>query len=290
MSILIIGGTGTVGSQIVLRLLEQGSNVQVMTHSVGKLAALPAGAEGVVADLADPPSLQRALQGVEIVVLITALHPDEAARGLFAVKAARRAGIRKIVFMSVVMPPGSERIPHFSSKIPVEQAIKDSGIAYTILRPNNFFQNDLLFEEAIVKFGVYPQPIGSLGLNRVDVRDIADAAINSLIESGHDGKTYELHGPDLLSGRDVAAAYTRALETEVNYIGDDLDSWTEQVGSLLPAWMVYDFRIMYQFFQQHGLRAQESEMTRTEAVLRHPPRNFSAFVIETVAQWKRMEK
>jgi uncharacterized protein YbjT (DUF2867 family) len=290
MSILVVGGTGTVGSQIVSRLLDQGAKVQVMTRSVDKLATLPAGVEGVVGDLADPPSLQRVFGGVESLVLITAVHPDETARGLFAVKAARKAGIKKIVFMSVVMPPGSERIPHFASKMPIEQAIKDSGVAHTILRPNNFFQNDLMFREAIVKYGVYPQPIGSAGMNRVDVRDIADAAVSSLRESGHEGKTYDLNGSDVLTGKGVAAVYSRYLGTEVNYGGDDLDSWAEQALEILPAWMVHDLRIMYQFFQDHGLRAEQSGMARTEPVLHHPPRSFDAFVAEAVSLWKQVVK
>lgn len=290
MSILVIGGTGTVGSQIVSRLLDQGAKVQVMTHSVGKLATLPDGVEGVTGDLADPPSLQRAFGGVESLVLITAVHPDETVRGQFAVRAAKKTGIKKIVYMSVVMPPGSERIPHFASKIPIEQAIKDSGVAYTILRPNNFFQNDLLLKEAIVKYGVYPQPIGSAGSNRVDIHDIADAAVNSLLESGHEGKMYNLHGPDTLTGKGVATVYTRHLGSEVNYGGDDLDSWEEQVGRTLPAWMVHDLRIMYQFFQDHGLRAEQSEIAKAEPVLHHPPRSFDAFVAETVSLWKQVVK
>jgi uncharacterized protein YbjT (DUF2867 family) len=244
----------------------------------------------VIGDLADPPSLQRAFRGVESLVLITAVHPDETARGLFAVKAAKKAGVKKIVYISVVMPPGSERIPHFASKIPIEQAIKDSGIAYTILRPNNFFQNDLMLREAIVEYGVYPQPIGSAGSNRVDVRDIADAAVSSLLESGHEGKTYNLNGPDALTGKSVAAVYSRHLGTEVNYGGDDLDSWAEQVNKMLPAWMVHDFRIMYQYFQEHGLRAEQSEIAKAEAVLHHPPRSFDAFVAETVSFWKQAVK
>jgi uncharacterized protein YbjT (DUF2867 family) len=290
MSILVIGGTGTVGSQIVLRLLDQGVKVQVMTRSADKLATLPAGVEGVVGDLGDPPSLQRAFGGVESLVLIAAVHPDETAHGLFAVKAAKKAGINKIVYMSVVMPPGSERIPHFASKIPIEQAIKDSGMAYTILRPNNFFQNDLILREAIITYGVYPQPIGSVGSNRVDVRDIADAAVNSLQKSGHEGKTYNLNGPDPLTGKGIAAVYSRHLGTEVNYIGDDLDSWAEQASKAMPAWMVHDFRIMYQFFQDHGLRAEQSEMVKTELVLHHPPRSFNVFVAETVSFWKQAAK
>ena len=286
MSILVIGGTGQVGSQIVSRLLDKGAQVRVMTRSADKQATLPAGAEGAVGDMSDPPSLQRVFAGVESAVLITAVHPDETAHGLFAVKAARKAGVKKIVYMSVVMPPGSTQIPHFASKIPIENAIKESGMAYTILRPNNFFQNDLLFGEVITKFGVYPQPIGKVGLSRIDVRDIADAAVSSLLESGHEGKTYNLNGPDVLTGKTVAATYGLYLGTEVNYGGDDLDAWSEQALTMLPAWMVHDFRIMYQYFQDHGLLGTASDLAEMEKVLHHQPRGFDAFVAETVAGWK----
>jgi uncharacterized protein YbjT (DUF2867 family) len=286
MSSLVIGGTGTVGSQIVTRLLDKGEQVRVMTRSADKQATLPAGAEGAIGDLSDPPSLQRVFAGIDSAVLITVVHPDETAHGLFAVKAARKAGVKKIVYMSVVMPPGSTQIPHFASKIPIENAIKESGMAYTILRPNNFFQNDLLFGEAIVKYGVYPQPIGLVGLNRVDVRDIADAAVSSLLESGHEGQTYDLNGPDVLTGKNVAAAFGRHLGTEVNYGGDDLDAWSENALTMLPAWMVHDFRIMYKYFQDHGMRATASDSAEMEKVLHHQPRAFDAFVAETVAGWK----
>jgi uncharacterized protein YbjT (DUF2867 family) len=89
-----------------------------MTH-VWKLATLPAGVEGVVGDLADPPSLHRAFGGVESLVLITAVHPDETARGLFAVKAAKKAGSRRSVYVSVC--PRLRTDSTFASKIPIEQ-------------------------------------------------------------------------------------------------------------------------------------------------------------------------
>jgi uncharacterized protein YbjT (DUF2867 family) len=287
MKILVIGGTGAVGSQTVLRLLDRGVQVRVMTRNAEKQAMLPAGVEGVIADLGDPPSLPKALEGIESVVLIVPVHPDETAHGLFAVKAAKKAGVKKIVYLSVVMPPEAVRIPHFASKVPVENAIRESGMAYTILRPNNFFQNDVGLKDAIVKYGVYPQPIGSIGLNRVDIRDIAEAAVNSLFDAGHDGKTYDIHGPDTLTGRDTAKIYSRLLGSEVNYGGDDLDAWTKQVESFLPGWMVLDLRIMYEVFQKYGMIAKESDLDALQRVLRHRPRSFEAFAAENVPLWKK---
>ncbi len=290
MKTLVIAGTGTVGSQIVSRLAERGSEVVVMTREVEKQAALASGVEGLVANLADPPSLQKVFAGVDSVVLIVPVHPDETKHGEFAVRAAKKAGVKKIVYMSVFMPPGSNLIPHFASKIPVEQAIKQSGMAYTILRPNNFFQNDLALRDAILTYGVYPQPIGLIGVNRVDVRDIADLAVLSLTEPRHERKTYNVHGPDKLTGKDVARIYGRHVGSEVNYFGDDLESWAEQVQQILPAWMVHDFRIMYKYFQDQGMPAAEADLVELQKALGRPLRKFDDFVSETVTLWKEQAR
>ena len=143
--------------------------------------------------------------------LLNTVGLNETDEGLAAVSAAKAAKVKKIVYMSVSMPKGSEKIPHFRSKLPVEKAIKESKIAYTILRPNNFFQNDLGLKSAIMQYSVYPQPMGTKGLNRVDVRDIADCAVNALMRSGHEGQTYEVNGPDTLTGEGIARIYTKHL-------------------------------------------------------------------------------
>src|SRR5512143_3698863 len=167
MKTLVIGGTGTVGSMVVAGLLKEGVKVRVMSRSPEKLKKLPAGVEGYGADLDDPETLPAAFEGIDSLFLLNVVGPGETDEGLAAVSAAKAAKVRKIVYMSVFMPEGSEKIPHFRSKLPVEKAIRESGIAYTILRPNNFFQNDLWLRSAITQHGVYPQPIGKKGLNRV---------------------------------------------------------------------------------------------------------------------------
>jgi len=283
---LVIGGTGTVGSQSVRKLVEGGINVRVMTRDTGRFAALPKGAVGVVGDLENPTSLREAFKGADSLFLITPLSPTETLQGIAAVEAAKSAGIRRIVYMSVYLPKGSEHIPHFKSKIPVEEAVQQSRLEWTILRPNNFFQNDHWFQEAITKYGVYPQPIGSKGMHRVDVRDIADAAVNALTQPGHHAQIYPLNGFDLLTGADVARIWGRHLGREVRYAGDDLDAWAAQARNALPEWMVNDFRIMYQYFQQSGFRATEADFTQQRKGVGHEPRSFEAFVSEIAPRWK----
>jgi len=285
MKVLVIGGTGTVGSEVTQRLLDRGAAVWVMTYTEGRAGALPAGAEGMRGDLRDPGSLRAPFAGVEGVFLLVPVSLDETRMGLNAVDAAKASGVHRIVYMSVAKVEEASHIPHFGSKIPIENAVKSSGIPYTILRPNNFYQNDRWLREWIVDHGVYPQPIGDIGVNRVDVRDIADAAVNALTKSGHEGNTYGINGPDTLTGDAVASIYSRYLGREVRYEDGNLDAWEEQARRMFPDWMAHDYRIMYEYFQSHGMVAAAADLAGQHSVVGHDPRSFDAYASELTAVW-----
>lgn len=286
MKTLVIGGTGTVGNMVVAGLLKEGVKVRVMSHSPEKLKRLPIGVEGYKADLDDPDTLPAAFEGIDSLFLLNTVGLSESDEGLAAVSAAKAAKVRKIVYLSVFMPEGSEKIPHFRSKLPVEKAIKESKIAYTILRPNNFFQNDLGLRSAIMQYSVYPQPIGGKGLNRVDVRDIADCAVNALMRSGYESQTYDINGPDTLTGQGTARIYTKHLGREVRYSGDDLNAWGEKVKNMMPEFMIPEMRIMYEFFQANGMITSKEDLEKTQKLLGKKPRTFDDFVEETTVEWK----
>jgi uncharacterized protein YbjT (DUF2867 family) len=280
--IVVIGGTGTVGSQTVEELLKRGAEVRVMTRSAGKIAALPKGVEGVTGSMLEPESLPAVFAGADELFLITPLVRDETAQGIDAVDAAVAAGIRRIVYLSVHQADKALGIPHFVCKLPIEGVIRASGVEYTILRPNNFYQNDRAVLDAI-RAGVYPQPLGSVGLHRVDVRDIAEAAAIALTEAGHSGKTYSVVGPRAWTGLETAAALTRHLGKAVMYGGDDLKAWAAQMRAFLPGWQVRDLEIMYEYFLHAGLLATQAEIDELTGVLGHAPRRYEAFVEEILA-------
>ena len=286
MGYLILGGTGTVGNTVVNKLLEQGKSVRVLTRSAEKAASLPPGATGVVGDLQDPGTFQQIFSEAESLFLLNAVVPTELQEGLAAVNEAQRVGTRHIVYISVQDVKKGPHIPHFASKIAIEEAIKESGIAYTILRPNNFYQNDLWLKDVILNYGIYPQPIGDAGISRVDVGDIAQAAVNAFMQAGHENKTYTLAGPEPLTGEDCARVYSDTLGQEVRYGGNDLEGWRQQALQSMPSWMVYDLQLMFAMFQDKGLIASEGQIKETETILGKKPRSFRDFVQEAVANWK----
>lgn len=283
MSYLILGGTGTVGSEVVKGLLARRESVRVLTRSEEKAASLPG---GVVGDLLDPSTFERVFSDVDGMFLLNAVTPTELQEGLAAVNEARRAGVRRIVYLSIHDAEKGRHIPHLATKLAVEAAIKDSDIPYTMLRANEFYQNDLWFKDVILGSGIYPQPIGDVGVSRVDVRDIAQTAVNALTQPGHENKTYALVGPEPLTGEACAQAFAEALGREVRYGGNDLDAWQQQAMQMLPGWMVYDLRLTYELCQDRGAVATPDQLKQTETILGGEPRHFRDFVAETVASWR----
>lgn len=284
---LILGGTGTVGSAVVNELLARGEkNVSVLTRSAEKAAKLPKGVSAVVGDLADPATYPSVFRDFDTLFLLNLVTPSELQEGLAPVNEARRAGAKRIVYLSIHDTEKGMTIPHFAVKVAIEAAIRETGIAYTMIRPNNFYQNDYWYQDVILKYGIYPQPIGEIGLSRVDVRDIAEASANALMHSGHENKSYTLAGPDVLSGEISAKHWSDALGRTIKYGGNDLDAWSKQMSAFMPAWAVYDFRLMYEMFQAKGLKATNAQLEECATIVGHAPRSYADFVRETVAAWK----
>jgi uncharacterized protein YbjT (DUF2867 family) len=284
MRVMVLGGTGSVGSQVVRELQARGVEAHVLTRQPGK--AVPSGVVAHAGDLLDPAAVRRVFVGMDAMFLLNAVGASEAQEGLMAVCGAMEAKVRRIVYLSVHDLDRAAYLPHFGAKIGVEAAVASSGAEHTILRPNNFFQNDYWYKDVMLQHGVYPQPLGSSGLSRVDVRDIAEAAAITLTTDGHDGQIYDLVGPDVVTGESTAATWAGALGRPIVYGGDDLDAWEAQAVQMLPPYLAYDFRLMYGFFQREGLRATPEALARQTALLGHPPRSFGDFARETAAAWR----
>lgn len=289
MKILVIGGTGTVGSQVVHDLLKHDVDITVLTRDEKKAEKLPEGVKFIIGDLLKVGTIRSIFHGMDSVFLLNVVSPTEAHEGLMAVNGARMAEVSKIVYLSVHDVDKAPHLPHFGAKIPIELAIKDSGIPYTILRANNFYQNDFWFKDAILEHGIYPQPIGDAGLSRVDIRDIAEVATLALLHQTPANKTYNLSGPQILTGNSTAKIWSDVLQKPIKYAGNDLEAWEEQNKQYMPDWMIFDFKLMYAFFQRFGLQATKSDVDQLTALMGHPPRSFEDFARETKNMWSKVK-
>ncbi len=285
MKILVTGGTGKVGRELVQALLRRGESVRVLTRN--KDAKLPDGAEAAKGDLLDPDSVRSALGGVEKLFLLVGHAADELTQALLTVAAARQAKVKHITYLSVYQAERFPDVPHFIGKHTVETSLKAFDTPFTILRPGYFFQNDAELKPVLIGAGLYPPPIGKAGIAAIDVRDIADAAVVSLTANGHNGKTYNLVAPDPLSGPSAAAVWSKVLNKQVRYADLPVEAFEQQLRGFLPAWQSMDVRLMFQGYQERGFAPSNADVATLTSLLGHAPRQYEDFVRETAAKWDK---
>lgn len=217
--ILIAGATGTNGSELIKQLSQRNIPVRALVRDAETSAALASDTvELVQGDLADPASLAGAFDGIEKAYIVTAIAPETPNwfRNFFT--AAKAAGVKHVVKFSGmgadIHSPSEVIRQHGES----DQNLIESGLSYTILRPNSFHQNMLWQAEAIAAQGQFYLPLGNAKQSTVDVRDIAEATVKVLTETGHENKIYELSGPEGLSFHDVAEQLCEVLGKPVDYV------------------------------------------------------------------------
>ena len=286
MKILVTGGTGNVGGAVVTELLKRKADVRVLARKQPDAGKLPAQVEVTLGDLLDPVSVEQAMQGVDKMFLLNAVSPDELTQALIAYGMAKRVGLKHVTYLSVYRVDQFRDVPHFASKLAVENALREFGVPYTILRPGYYIQNDLGLKGALTGAGVYPMPIGTTGIAAADVRDIAEAAAISLTEEGHDGQTYDIVSPAMITGPGNAALWSKLLGKEIKYTGHDFDRWEAGMREKMSSWSAYDLRMMFQGYFDRGFESTETEVARLTKLFGRAPRSYEDFAAETAKLWK----
>ncbi|MCJ8159001.1 SDR family oxidoreductase [Sphingomonas sp. LaA6.9] len=288
MAILVTGSTGTIGSQVVAQLATRGADVLALTRSPDK-ARFPEGVTAVKGDFTDVESMRSALSMASTLFLLNAVTPDEVTQALIALNLARSADIERIVYLSVFHSDLYTNVPHFAGKFTVERMIEQYQLPVTILRPAYFIQNDITIKDVIAGYGVYPMPVGSIGLSMVDTRDIAEVAALELLRRERSstplpGEVVNVVGPDVLNGAQLARLWSEVLNREIAYGGDDSAAFEQNMKAFAPDWMAYDMRLMTERFQQDGMVASVADTSRLTKMLDRPLRSYREFAEETAQQ------
>jgi len=288
MKILVTGGTGRVGSEVVKELQKRKADIRLLVRKND--APTPTGVETAIGDLLDPVSVEKAMDGVEKLYLLNAVLPHELTQGLIAYDLAKKLRLRHVVYHSVFRVEHFKDVPHFASKLAIESALREFNVPFTIIRPNYFIQNDATLKDALTKTEIYPMPLGQVGISAVDIRDIAEAAAIALTSDGHFGKTYNLNGPEVVSGPKAASIWSKVLGKEIRYAGDDMDAFEEQMRKRAPSWSAFDIRMMFQGYLERGFVAEDGDLETLTKLLGHAPRRYEDFARETLLQWQGMSK
>ena len=264
-NILVLGGNGKTGRRIVERLKKLGHKVRV-----GSRSADPA------FDWGNPAAWPAVLEGMEKVYIT--YQPDLAVPGAkeaiaALVKVAKEQGIQKLVLLSGKGEVEAERC---------EQIVLNSGIDSTIIRASWFNQNfsESFFLEPIQQ-GVVALPKAHLKAPYVDANDLADVAVEVLLNDGHHGQIYELTGPRLWNFKEITAAIAEATGRDLKFIPVSLPEYVEAMkAQSVPDDVVW---LMEYLFEEVLDNEENQRVTHDiEKLLGRKPIDFLDYVAETV--------
>jgi uncharacterized protein YbjT (DUF2867 family) len=214
--LLVIGALGNAGTQVLKALQARGRKVRAADIDQEKLKqTFDESVESVPFDFARPETYEAAFQGVEKMFLMRPPHITDVKRYMFpAIDAATRAGVKHVVFLSLIGIEKATFVPHYR----VEQYLKRVGLQTTFLRCSFFMQNlNTTHRQEIKERNEIFVPVGRAKTSFIDVRDIGAAAAATLTEKGHAGKNYDLTGCEGLDYWSVAQIMSEVLGRDIMY-------------------------------------------------------------------------
>lgn len=260
--ILVTGATGNVGGEVVRELASRGAPVRAVVRSSGR-ATLPEGVEAVSADLSRPDTLAPALEGVRAVFLLPGypavaelLHP---------------AGVERVVLLSGSSAEGGHRTDAVSSyMVASEAAVRDSGVAWTMLRPSAFMTNTLQWAPQLQAGEVVRAPFAGVRQAVLDPADIAAVAGEALLGEGHAGQVYRLSGPESLLPEERVRILATVLGRPLRFEAQPDDEAREEMLAAMPSAYVDAF---FSFYVE-GTLDESPVFPTVEEVTGRPPRTF----------------
>ncbi len=290
--ILLTGATGNNGREIARLLAARGVPFRAMVRDKNKaadLAALP-GAQLVIGDFEKLETLNAALVGVETAFLLSAPGPRQAELQSNFVEAAKRASrMRHLIHFSAL--GASPQAPFRFGRIhgQTEEQIKSSRLKWTILRPGNFMQNWLAFAPAIKQTGLIHDPLDTVVVAYVDVRDIARVAVAVLTDpAAHANASYDISGPAALAGAHVASALSEATGKTIGYQSIPLDAFVQGTkASGVPVWQADGLGELYAWLAQGNGAAVT---TTIRDVTGKTPARFAAWARENADSFTEEKK
>ncbi|WP_433444214.1 NAD(P)H-binding protein [Nonomuraea sp. CA-141351] len=265
MMILVTGATGNTGSEVVAALTRAGQRVRALVRDP-QAVTLPPGVQPVTGDLNRPGSLADALTGVRGVFLLPG-YADMP--GVLA--HMRQAGVERVVLLT----GGSAALADMSNAISrymtlSERAVRESGVPWTFLRPRAFMSNALRWLPQLRAGDLVRVPFAGVAAAAIDPADIAAVAALALTSDGHEGRIYELTGPDSLLPADQVAVLAKVLGRDLRCEGLPNEEARAQMEATMPAEYVDAF---FRFYVDGTL--DESQVLPTvQEVAGRPPRTF----------------
>jgi len=280
--ILVTGATGNVGRNVVSMLSARGVPVRAWTRNPDT-AGLPDSVEVVRGDLSDPSTLGSSLEGVDSVFLMVRAFSAQIDPIVELLK--KRA--RRIVFLSSAAIQDELPVqtnPIGKIHLEIEEAIQNTGLEWTFLRPGAFAANALTWWAPQLRAGdVVRWPYGAAAWAPIHERDIAAVAVRALTEEGHAGKKYSLTGGELLTQVEQLQIIGEAIGRTLRYEELMPDAARQQMSAFVPPFVVDRLLDLWA-----GMVETPAPVTRTvEEVTGAPPTAFKQWVLDHAGDFMR---
>jgi uncharacterized protein YbjT (DUF2867 family) len=270
--ILVTGATGNVGRELVRQLAEDGEEVVALIRRDEDRARLPTGVRGVVGDLNRPQPLTSALSGVRAAHLLAGYD------GLGELLAAMRdAGVERVTLQSSSsVPQGDMTNAVARYHILSEQAVRDSGLAWTFIQPNSFMTNTLRWLPQLRAGDTIRLPFANVPIATIDPADVAAVAAAALTSDRHEGRSYRVSGPESLLPAEQVAILGAVLGRDLRFEAQSDEEAHAEMSASMPAEYVDAF---FSFFVD-GKLDESTVLPTVEEVLGRPPRRFEDWARE----------
>jgi uncharacterized protein YbjT (DUF2867 family) len=271
--ILVTGATGNIGTELIRALVDTGERVRALTRGdSGPVGPAPAGgAEPVTGDLNDPDSLRPAMAGARGIFLL----PGYA--GLARTLAvAREAGVQHVALLSG-SSAGTGDLTNAVTRYMIESetAVKESGLAWTIVRPFGFMSNTLQWVPQLKSGDVVRAPFAGVPVAVIDPYDIAAVLALALSRDGHQGQTYTVSGPESLRPADRVRILGSVLGRELEFQAQTDEEARAEMSAAMPA----EYMNAFFNFYVDGALDESVPLPAVADLARRPPRTFD--------QWAR---
>jgi len=282
MSVLVTGATGNVASSVVAELRDRGIAVRAFVRDRARAAERLGGdVELAVGDFDDPASIRAALDGVDRVLLSSADGPRKVEHEAAVVDAASAAGVRLIVKASTASARAGSPLAPFDWNGRSEEHLGRSGVPATVLR-SQFYMTNLLAAAEDVRTGgrlIAPARRGAIAM--IDPGEVGAVAGVVLTSGGHEGRTYELTGPEPVSYADVAHELSQATGASIEYVDMPEDAARQALdASGMPGWLVEHLIGVFALIRS-GTFVQTTDTVRR--LTAREPRTFGEFAREHAA-------
>jgi uncharacterized protein YbjT (DUF2867 family) len=261
--ILVTGATGNIGSELVKLLVAKGKTVRVISRDEKKVSHLDPAVERVIGDRHDPSVVRKAAQGADKVFMLAVLLDKNHEADRLLVEEAKQAGAKQIVMISsssVRMEGNAIGRLHREK----EQMVEDSGIPWTLLRPGGFMSNAIMWWAQTIKSqSKVFNPAGNGKTAPISPYDIAAVAAVALTSSGHEGKTYDLTGGELVSTPEQVAILSKVIGKPIDCVDIPVEVAAERmIASGLPEALVESLSQLYVLVRKDAYTFQTNEVER----------------------------